>query len=54
MRLVGHKTESIYLRYAIVARQDLVDGLQRPADYRASLDKTPAERKVIENADAPR
>jgi integrase len=47
MRLVGHKTESIYRRYAIVARQDLVDGLKRLADYRAGLDKTPAAQKVV-------
>jgi integrase len=39
MKLIGHKTESIYRRYAIVARQDLVDGLKRLADYRAGLDK---------------
>lgn len=36
MRLVGHKTESIYRRYAIVTKQDLVDGLKRLADYRAA------------------
>jgi len=47
MKLVGHKTESIYSRYAIVARQDLVDGLKRLADYRATLDKTPAAQKVV-------
>ena len=47
MKLVGNKTESIYRRYAIVARQDLVDGLKRLADYRASLDKTPAAQKVV-------
>jgi integrase len=47
MKLVGHKTESIYRRYAIVARQDLVDGLKRLADYRAALDKTPAAQKVV-------
>ena len=47
MKLVGHKTESIYRRYAIVARQDLVDGLKRLADYRATLDKTPAAQKVV-------
>jgi hypothetical protein len=47
MRLVGHKTKSIYQRYAIVARQDLVDGLKRLADYRAGLDKTPMAQKVV-------
>jgi hypothetical protein len=52
MILVGHKTESIYRRYAIVARQDLVDGLKRLAEYRAGLDKTPAEPKVVEIREA--
>ncbi|HYK87525.1 MAG TPA: tyrosine-type recombinase/integrase [Acidobacteriota bacterium] len=37
MKLVGHKTESIYQRYAIVARRDLMHGLQRLAEYRAGL-----------------
>ena len=54
MRLVGHKTESIYRRYAIVAKQDLVDGIKRLADYRASIDKTPAEQKVVEITEAAR
>ena len=48
MKLVGHKTESICRRYAIVARQDPVDGLRRLAEYRAGLDKAPGERKVFE------
>jgi hypothetical protein len=52
MKLVGHKTESIYRRYAIVARQDLVDGIKRLADYRATIDKTPAEQKVAEIKEA--
>ena len=47
MQLVGHKTESIYRRYAIVAKQDLVDGLKRLADFRAGLDKTPAAPKMV-------
>jgi len=50
MKLVGHKTGSIYRRYAIVARQDLVDGLKRLAGYRASLDRTPTTPKVVANA----
>ena len=54
MRLVGHKTESIYRRYAIVARQDLVDGIKRLADYRAGVDKTPAEQKVVEMRETAR
>jgi integrase len=52
MKLVGHKTESIYRRYAIVARQDLVDGIKRLADYRAGIDKSPAEQKVVEIGEA--
>jgi integrase len=52
MKLVGHKTESIYRQYAIVAKQDLVDGLKRLADYRASLDKAPAQQKVVEIKEA--
>jgi integrase len=44
MKLVGHKTESIYRRYAIVGKNDLVDGLQRLADYRSNLKADP---KVI-------
>lgn len=48
MKLVGHKTESIYRRYAIVARQDLVDGLKRLAECRAGLDKGPAQQKLIQ------
>jgi integrase len=44
MQLVGHKTESIYRRYAIVPKQDLLDGLKRLADYRARL--KPEERKL--------
>jgi integrase len=47
MKLVGHKTESIYSRYAIVAKQDLVDGLKRLADYRADLEKEAENSKVV-------
>jgi hypothetical protein len=54
MKLVGHNTESIYRRYAIVARQDLVDGLKRLAEYRVGLDKIPAEQKVVEIKEAAR
>jgi len=35
-----------------VARQDLFDGLKRLAEYRAGLDKTPAEQKVVEIKEA--
>ena len=32
MKLVGHQTEAIYRRYAIVAPQDLADGVKKLAD----------------------
>ncbi len=31
MQLTGHKTESVYRRYAIVAEQDLRDGVEKLA-----------------------
>jgi hypothetical protein len=31
MELVGHKTESVYQRYDIVAERDLADGMRRYA-----------------------
>jgi integrase len=48
MKLVGHKTESIYRRYAIVAKQDLIDGLKRLADHRTMIK---AESKILEDID---
>ena len=33
MKLVGHKTESVYQRYAIVAEQDLTEGVEKLAHY---------------------
>ncbi len=52
MRLVGHKTESMYRRYAIVARQDLLDGLKRLADYRTQFEAKAAECRVVDIAEA--
>ena len=48
MKLVGHKTESIYRRYAIVAKHDLIDGLKRLADHRTMIK---AESKILEDTD---
>jgi hypothetical protein len=52
IRLVGHKTESIYRRYAIIARQDLVNGIRRLANYGTGIDKPPEEKKVVEIKEA--
>ncbi len=49
MRLVGHKTESIYMRYAIVAPKDLADGAKRLNDYLNTLRE---EKKVVPIGDA--
>jgi integrase len=51
MQLVGHKTESIYRRYAIVAKQDLLDGLKRLADYRAGIETNRDDRNEVEIAE---
>jgi len=34
MKLVGHKTESIYRRYAIVSQRDLAEGVAKLAALR--------------------
>lgn len=47
MKLVGHKTESIYRRHAIVAKQNMINGLKRMTDYRASLRGTSAKPKIV-------
>jgi hypothetical protein len=51
MKLTGHKTESIYRRYAIVAEQDLRDGVaklaalhQRGQESRRTIATSSAQR----------
>ena len=36
MKLVGHKTESIYRRYAIVSQRDLAEGVAKLAALHAA------------------
>jgi integrase len=43
MKLVGHKTEAIYRRYAIVAKQDLTDGLKKLAEFRVKMRQSEPE-----------
>src|SRR5205814_694084 len=52
MKLTGHKTESVYRRYAIVPKQDLVDGLKRLAEYRTALEMKPDDLRVVEICEA--
>jgi integrase len=45
MKLVGHKTQSIYSRYAIVSSRDLAEGVAKLAAQRAT--QTIGERSVV-------
>jgi hypothetical protein len=42
MQLLGHKTENIYRRYAIVSEADLAEGVARRATFQASSRTLPA------------
>jgi integrase len=53
MKLVGHKTENVYRRYAIVAKQDLVDGLQRLANYRDRVETASKDRQSGDSSHPP-
>jgi hypothetical protein len=37
MKISGHKTESIYRRYAIVAERDIADGLRKVAAFQRKV-----------------
>jgi hypothetical protein len=50
MKLTGHKTESIYRRYAIVAEQDLKDGVAKLA---ALHQRSEESRRTIAPSAAP-
>lgn len=50
MQLIGHKTESIYRRYAIVAEADLRDGVAKLAAFMKNQDE---KRKPGQNRDNP-
>ncbi len=54
MKLTGHKTESIYRRYAIVSEADLAEGVRRLAALRPSTGSEPRRVVPLSGGDSPR
>ena len=46
MKISGHKTESIYRRYAIVAERDIADGLRKVAAFQRRVARAASEGQV--------
>ncbi len=46
MKISGHKTESIYRRYAIVAERDIADGLRKVAAFQKRMARAASEGQV--------
>ena len=47
MKLVGHRTEAIYRRYAIVSERDLSEGVSKLATLRAGTANNPGSSTVV-------
>ncbi len=47
MKLTGHRTESVYRRYAIVAEADLLEAVGRLAQHRQASEAKAAKRPVV-------
>ena len=54
MKLTGHKTESVYRRYAIVSEADLAEGVKKLAALHASTPSQPRTVIPFQSASAPR
>jgi integrase len=52
MKLTGHKTESVYLRYAIVSEADLSEGVRKLAALTLKLGEGTTRARVDVNRDA--
>ncbi len=46
MKISGHKTESIYRRYAIVAERDIADGLRKVAAFQKRVARAATEGQM--------
>ena len=46
MKISGHKTESIYRRYAIVAERDIADGLRKVAAFQRKVARAASEGQM--------
>jgi hypothetical protein len=54
MKLTGHKTETVYRRYAIVSESDLADGVKKLAALQAADPANPRRVLPLYKAGPPR